>query len=226
MGPRAREISRDVFQVGGQGLTAAQDAAVYLITVGTEAALVDAGCGRATDLLLANIEAAGIAQSDIRYLLLTHCHFDHTGGAAELRRRLGCVTVAHELDAGFIEAGDAEVSAASWYGSRLTPCPIDRKLSGPRASLPLGTTSIEALHIPGHSPGSLAYLFEADGQRILFGQDVHGPLAAELRSNAADYQDSLQTLLALRADILCEGHYGIFRGRQEVADFIERFVAG
>lgn len=224
MGPHGREISSEVFQVGGQGLTAPEDAAIYLLTVGAKAALIDAGCGRATDLLLANIEAVGVAPASIRWLLLTHCHFDHTGGAEEIRRRLGCITIAHELDAAFIEAGDAEVSAASWYNRRLTPCPIDRKLRGARESLLLGASTIEALHIPGHSPGSVAYLLESGGRRILFGQDVHGPLAASLRSNPTHYQQSLQTLLALQADILCEGHYGIFCGQQEVAAFIRRFV--
>jgi glyoxylase-like metal-dependent hydrolase (beta-lactamase superfamily II) len=224
MGPRASEICNDVYQVGGRGLTAPEDAAIYLVTVGAEAALIDAGCGEANDLLLANIEAAGISAASIRYLLLTHCHFDHTGGAADLRRRLGCVTVAHELDAVFIECGDAEVSAASWYGSRLSPCPIDQRLRGARESLPLGDSSIEAIHIPGHSPGSVTYLYEAGDRRVLFGQDVHGPLAASLRSNAADYQRSLQTLLALNADILCEGHYGVFHGRAKIADFIAGFV--
>lgn len=224
MGPHAIAIGSEVFQVGGRGLTAPEDAAIYLLTTGAGAALIDAGCGRATDLLLANIEAAGVAADRVYWLLLTHCHFDHTGGAEEVRRRLGCITVAHELDATFIAAGDNEVSAAAWYNSRLTPCPIDRKLLGRRETLLLGASTIEAIHIPGHSPGSVAYLFESEGRRILFGQDVHGPLDASLRSNAADYQQSLQVLLALEADILCEGHYGIFRGRQEVAAFIRRFV--
>lgn len=225
MGPHAREIANEVFQVGGSGLTAPEDAAIYLLAVGAEAALIDAGCGRATDLLLANIEAAGVPLSSIRYLLLTHCHFDHTGGAEELRRRLGCVTIAHELDAPFIEAGDPEVSAASWYNSRLTPCPIGRRVRGSRESLALGGRTIDAIHIPGHSPGSLAYLFESGGRRILFGQDVHGPLAESLRSNSADYQQSLHVLLKLQADILCEGHYGIVRGQTDVAKFIQRFIA-
>jgi glyoxylase-like metal-dependent hydrolase (beta-lactamase superfamily II) len=225
MGPRAIEINNEVYHVGGRGLTAPEDAAIYLVALGAEAALIDAGCGRATDLLLANIEAAGVLPASIRYLLLTHCHFDHTGGAAEVRRRLGCVTVAHQLDAGFIESGDAEVTAASWYGSRLTPCPIDHRLRGARESLPLGEGTIEAIHIPGHSPGSVAYLLEAGGHRVLFGQDVHGPLSASLLSDAADYQRSLKTLLSLDADILCEGHYGIFRGREDVADFIGGFVS-
>jgi len=224
MGPRAVEITDEVYQVGGGGLTAAQDAAIYLVSLPADAALIDCGCGAATDRLLANIEAAGVQPANIRTLLLTHCHFDHTGGAADLRRRLGCSTVAHALDAPFIEAGDDEVSAASWYGSHLSPCPIDRKLAGRRERIVLGGRSIEAIHIPGHSPGSVAYLMESRGKRIVFAQDVHGPLDESLRSDATDYQASLRTLISLDADILCEGHYGTFEGRGAVAAFIRRFM--
>ena len=53
----------------------------------------------------------------IDYLLITHCHFDHTGGAAELKERLNLKVVAHVRDAEFLENGDQEVTAASWYGA-------------------------------------------------------------------------------------------------------------
>ncbi len=225
MGPHAREVTPEVYQVGGRGFTASDDAAAYLVVVKDEAALIDSGCGNATDLLLANIESTGTPTAAIRQLLLTHCHFDHTGGAAELRQRLGCRVIAHRLDAQVIETGDPTISAASWYEDHLTPCPVDRKLEKPREILPVGAKPIEAIHIPGHSPGSVAYLFESAGKRILFAQDVHGPLHPDLKSNAKDYQASLRILLEINADILCEGHYGIFTGKAEVADFIKRFIA-
>jgi hypothetical protein len=34
----------------------------------------------------------------------------------------------------------------------------------------------------------------------------------------------LKLLLTLEGDILCEGHYGVFKGKEEVADFIESFL--
>jgi glyoxylase-like metal-dependent hydrolase (beta-lactamase superfamily II) len=80
------------------------------------------------------------------------------------------------------------------------------------------------MHIPGHSPGSMVYVTESEGKKVLFGQDVHGPLDASLLSNREDYLESLRFLLSLGADILCEGHYGVFRGKEEVADFIESFL--
>ena len=217
-------ITREIFQVGGQGLTAAEDAAIYLIHFSGHAALVDAGAGRGQRRLFNHITTVGVRPEHVDYLLLTHCHYDHTGGAYGLHEALGCPVVIHELDADFLERGDNEVTAASWYGAKLHPCPVDRRLRGAREILPLGARAITALHIPGHSPGSLAYLVESEGQTVLFGQDVHGPLDPRLCSNRADYRASLERLLALEADILCEGHYGIFRGKPAVAEFIHSFL--
>jgi glyoxylase-like metal-dependent hydrolase (beta-lactamase superfamily II) len=217
-------ITDDVFQVGGPQLTAPEDAAIYLINFDGHAALIDAGCGRANEMLLRNIEAAGVKPDDIELLLITHCHFDHTGGAKALRDRLGCSVVMHELDAPYVELGDSEVTAASWYGSRLEPCAVDRKLAGKEAEIRLGERIIHAAHIPGHSPGSVAYVTTSEGLKIVFAQDVHGPLHPSLLSNAADYQASLQRLIDLDADVLCEGHYGIFEGKQDIVRFVRSFM--
>jgi hypothetical protein len=59
---------------------------------------------------------------------------------------------------------------------------------------------------------------------VLFGQDVHGPLNGTLRSNRGDYVKSLEYMLALEADILCEGHFGVFIGKEKVRDFIESYL--
>lgn len=217
-------ITDEIHQVGGGRLTGPEDAAIYLIRFGEEAALVDAGCGRETERLFKNIRDCSVEPSSIKQLLITHCHFDHTGGIEAVRKRTGCQVVAHGLDAVFLEEGDSEVTAARWYGFSRNPISIDIKLQGDRNEIELGGRKIEAVHTPGHSPGSLVYLVESEGLRVLFGQDVHGPIHESLRSNRSDYIKSLKLLLSLQADVLCEGHYGIFRGKEEVADFIESFL--
>ena len=70
----------------------------------------------------------------------------------------------------------------------------------------------------------MVYLVESEGLKVLFGQDVHGPIHHDLKSNTEDYQRSLKLMLSLDADILCEGHYGVYRGRDQVADFIKQFI--
>jgi glyoxylase-like metal-dependent hydrolase (beta-lactamase superfamily II) len=62
------------------------------------------------------------------------------------------------------------------------------------------------------------------GLKIVFAQDVHGALHPSLLSNAADYQASLQRLIDLDADVLCEGHYGIYSGRQDIVRFVRSFM--
>ena len=218
------KITEEIFQVGGGPLSSLEDAAIYLIGIGGHAALVDSGCGFATERLLANIRKCKADPARIELLLLTHCHFDHTGGAKRLKDTIGTLKiVAHELDAPFLEQGDNQVTAADWYDTEITPFQVDRKLTGPREEILLGGRVIEALHAPGHTPGSVVYLVESDGQKVLFAQDVHGPLHPSFLSNRDDYLKSLEMLLGLNADILCEGHYGVYRG-EAVARFIRGFL--
>jgi len=217
-------ITNEIFQVGGGRLTSFEDAAIYLINFGGHAALVDAGCGHSQDTVVENIIASGVSPEEIDYLLITHCHYDHTGGAKGLKDLTQCQVIAHELEAQFLEQGDNTVTGANWYGAMLEPFLIDRKLSLQREEIDLGGRQIEAIHTPGHSPGSVVYLTESQGLKVLFGQDVHGPLDPSLLSNREDYIRSLELLLSLNADILCEGHYGIYKGQSEIENFIRSFM--
>jgi glyoxylase-like metal-dependent hydrolase (beta-lactamase superfamily II) len=218
------KITNEIFQVGGSGLTSMEDAAIYLIHFGGQAALVDAGCGHARERLFKNINGCAIDLEQIEYLLITHCHFDHTGGVQGIKERTHCKVVAHELEAPYLEQGDDTVTAAKWYGSSLEPVAIDIELQGDEGEIDLGGREIKAIHTPGHSPGSVVYITESEGLKILFGQDVHGPLDPSLLSNREDYVKSLNLLLSMEVDVLCEGHFGVFRGKKEVKDFIRSFL--
>jgi len=218
------KITEDIYQVGGAGFTSPEDAAIYLISMDGHHALVDAGCGRMLERLFQNMAACGVYPRDLEYLLITHCHYDHTGGARAVKERTACRVVAHEKDAVFLEKGDSRVTAASWYGERLEPFRVDWKLSSPRVNIPLGGQTIEAIHMPGHSPGSLVYLTRSQGQKVVFAQDVHGPLNESLLSNRQDYLHSLGMLLDLDTDILCEGHYGVIEGKKKIRAFIRSFM--
>lgn len=218
------KITHEIFQVGGSRLTSMEDAAIYLINFEGHAALVDAGCGGAQERLFKNIRDYDVDREQIEYLLITHCHFDHTGGIQGVKEKTPCKVVAHEVEASYLEKGDDMVTAAKWYGSSLEPVRIDIKLRGDEVTIDLGGRQVKAIHTPGHSPGSVVYTTESEGLKILFGQDVHGPLDPSLLSNREDYVRSLNLLLSLEADILCEGHFGIFRGKEEVANFIRSFL--
>jgi glyoxylase-like metal-dependent hydrolase (beta-lactamase superfamily II) len=218
------QVTSEIFQVGGGNLTQGGDAAIYLLNFEAHAALVDAGCGKSVDQLLRNVESCGATPSDIEWILITHCHFDHTGGVKALKDILACKVMAHALDAPFLETGDHRVTAATWYGSRIDSFTVDRKLSAAREDIQIGKRVVAAVHTPGHSPGSVVYLAVSDGLKVLFGQDVHGPLHPSLLSNRTDYLRSLERMISLDADILCEGHYGVIKGEKQVRAFIHSFI--
>ncbi len=211
--------------VGGSSESHSSDALIYLIKSSEkEAALVDAGTGRGKKKVMKNISGYISDPSAIKYIFLTHCHYDHTGGINDIVRQTGAQVVAHQLDAGYMENGDKDVTAASWYGASFDPVHIDIKVTSDVEKFTLGDLEIFYHHTPGHSPGSSVLTLESDGQLVLFGQDVHGPLNRILLSDRKDYLSSLEYMLSLNADILCEGHFGIFKGKENVKEFIESYL--
>jgi glyoxylase-like metal-dependent hydrolase (beta-lactamase superfamily II) len=115
-------------------------------------------------------------------------------------------------------------TAARWYGEALRPLKVDHKITISQETFLLGGRPVQSFHTPGHSPGSVVYVVASEGKRILFGQDAHGPLNPSLLSDREDYITSLKFLLSLDVDILCEGHFGIFRGRENIRDYIQSFL--
>jgi glyoxylase-like metal-dependent hydrolase (beta-lactamase superfamily II) len=218
------KITENIYMVGGSSYSDSSDAAVYLIKSEDEAALIDTGTGEGVNYIIDNIKSIPLDPALIKYIFLTHCHFDHTGGANKLRELTGAKLVAHKLAALYLEAGDSEVTAASWYGAFMKPTKIDIKVKVKKKIFQLGELKIVLMHTPGHSPGSSVLTVESEGKFVLFGQDVHGPLDDMLLSNRSDYKASLKYLLTLNADILCEGHYGIYKGKEDIKLFIESFL--
>ena len=222
---KAERIARGIYLVAGQGLTDPDDAASFLLLFGDEALLIDAGAGSSVSQILENVRATGAKPAEIRFLILTHCHIDHSGGAAEIKRRTGCHVIAHQRDADAIETGDATKTAAGWYGRSLSPVTVDHRLQGLSEGYVFGEEVLYCLHTPGHTPGSLSVYLDRDGKRILFGQDIHGPFHPAFESDVSLWRRSMLGLLDLEADILCEGHFGIFTGKDEVRDYIAGYLS-
>jgi len=213
------EIIKDIYIVGGPDITDGRDGCIYLINLG-ELILIDTGAGWSVDKIINNISKLGLSSKDLNKVILTHCHIDHIGGVPEIKKRFGSKVYIHKLDAPPLETGDPILTAAKWYQTTFPPTPVDVKFNLPEEVLTIGEQKIICLHTPGHTPGSICIYLDKDGKRILFGQDLHGPLLEEFGSNLEDYGRSTKKLLDLDADILCEGHFGIYMTKKDVKNYI------
>lgn len=122
----------------------------YLITDvdSVESALVD--CPKYTQRM-----RNFIAGANIKYVLLTHAHFDHIAGCAKLLRDIKCMCYMSVFDSFMLTSEEANLSAL--FHQKCDPFPtetFDSELCG----LSLGNVPISALATPGHTPGSVSYL--------------------------------------------------------------------
>ncbi|OPY48800.1 MAG: Hydroxyacylglutathione hydrolase [Methanosaeta sp. PtaU1.Bin060] len=217
---RAKAICDRVWAVGGPGLSAPEDCCVYLVDANSELVQIDAGVGYSLERIEGNIRSIGFEPASVWHVVATHCHIDHIGGLASMKERYGSQVIAHELDRAGIEGENNELTAASMYGVEYRPVKVDVLLKGESERLRLGDLDIEFLHTPGHTPGSIAAVIETADGKVLFGQDIHGPFSPSWGSDLEEWRRSMKKLLALRADVLCEGHAGVYRG-EKIARYIE-----
>jgi glyoxylase-like metal-dependent hydrolase (beta-lactamase superfamily II) len=218
-----QHIVPHVYQIGGSDITDPKDCSIYLIDA-DELILIDTGAGASVNKIVNNIERLGLDPYRISTLILTHCHIDHIGGAHFFKSSYSAKAIMHELDADVVKRGDTIMTAAYWYGVHFLPLPVDVIIKEEEKRLIFGTHEIICLHTPGHTPGSLSVYMDMEGKRILFGQDIHGPFMKEFGSDLKAWTMSMKKLIALEADILCEGHFGVYQPREKVKEYIERYL--
>jgi hydroxyacylglutathione hydrolase len=226
---------------GGFDLTDPYDCNAYLVASEGEAAIVDTGIGAAVDALLANVAAAVPGWEDaVRYVLLTHAHPDHAGGAAELAERLPRARVLASPEvARWVAAGDERAmslergQSAEFYppGYRFRACPRVEPLNdGDRVRV--GGVELEAIATPGHAAGHLAFLASGATSACFVGDLVFHGGQISLESNwdcsLQDYEQSVRRLAERAFEVFLPGHheFSLRRGDRHVRAAAQRFERG
>jgi glyoxylase-like metal-dependent hydrolase (beta-lactamase superfamily II) len=225
---RLDHISEGVYLIGGFG-SGVLGANVYLL-VDNGIMLVDTGfAGRTGDIVKAAAQFS-FAPSDIRNIIITHHHPDHTGNLAQLKRLSGAEVIAHREDAPYIDGRLAQplTRGARILGRllkpliRLEPCAVDRCVEGGDILDVLGGGEI--VHTPGHTPGSISLHFPERGLLIVGDVIAHRfklDLPARTYTvNMAEEIKSIKKLAAMDFQVICFGH-----GRPILQD-ARRTIAG
>jgi metallo-beta-lactamase class B len=149
---------------------------VHAITTSDGIILIDSGYGdRVETVLVPGLVALGLDPADIKYVLLGHGHGDHYGGAAYLQEHYGARIGTMAVDWDLIE------ERAASPGPNDPPAPTRDFVIRDRQPITLGDTTITPVAIPGHTQGSLAYIFPVydGGTRHIAGLFGGTILAAE-----------------------------------------------
>lgn len=203
--------------IGGMGITHPLDCHVYLLDGGTEMALIDAGSGFDAARIVEQIDLQGVDIKRVNYLLLTHGHFDHAGGAHPLAQLLGLTVVCGAETARMLSSGDeigtglATARANGLYpaDAHLLACPVDIVLED-NETLRMGEHTITAIASPGHSHDHMAYWL-TDASPVLFAGDTvfaGGRIALQALPDCRldEYFDTVRRLAALPVAVLLPGH--------------------
>lgn len=121
---------------------------------GKEAYIVDPG--GENERILAFIDKNELA---VKAIINTHGHVDHIAGVNELKEKLGAPFNVHSGEIPVIEASER---SANFFGIHFGPTPKVDGILEEGEILKLGATEIKVLHTPGHSPGGICFLADAD----------------------------------------------------------------
>ena len=170
-----------------------------------------------------NIQALGFKLSDVKYLLNSHAHFDHSGGLAKLKADTGAKFIASTGDAPFLESGHIPYGPSSLIDT--TPIKVDRKVKdGDRISL--GGVTLTANVMPGHTKGCTTWtmpLTEAGvTYKVMFFCSISvagNPIAGKLAypTIVDDYRASFARLKKMNADIFLAPHGAQFHMEEKLA---------
>jgi metallo-beta-lactamase class B len=202
----------NVYYVGTDGL------ASYLITSPQGHILVDTVMPEATSQIKANIEKLGFKVTDIKYLLNTHAHIDHTGGLAEMKQASGAQLVAGEADKPLLEGGYYP-GAREETALNFPPVKVDRTVrEGDKVSV--GDITLTARETPGHSPGCTSWEFavkDGDATRsvlifcsgtVALNRLVGNPTYSGI---VADYRKTFARAKDMKVDVLLAPHPEMYR---------------
>ena len=209
--------------------------AFYVEDVEGGITLVDTGSDPGAKRIALGLRALGRTPEELRGVVVTHLHHDHTGGLATVKARTGAEVWMHAADAAAVrqgvrvrplEPGPGVLRAAAVRAIALRPertgepVEVEHEVADGE-TLPFA--GLLAVHTPGHTAGHLSLLLPRAGGVLFVGDaatNVGRLAAAPIYEDVAEGRRSLNKLAALDFEVACFAH-----GRTIGEGAAERFNA-
>jgi glyoxylase-like metal-dependent hydrolase (beta-lactamase superfamily II) len=206
--------------------------AAYLIVEGGRGAFIDCGTNHSVPRMLEALRNADLTPAEVDWLILTHVHLDHAGGAGELIAKLPNAKLAvhprgarHMIDPSQLWAGASavygEAVMETTYG-RLRPVPAERVIEAPDGhTVELAGRKLHCLDTPGHARHHLSVYDER--ANVCFTGDTFGlsyreldtaqgpfilPTTTPVQFDPDALHASIRRLVGLKPDAIYLTHYG------------------
>ncbi|SFJ27229.1 BJP family subclass B3 metallo-beta-lactamase [Bradyrhizobium sp. cf659] len=216
------QLIDNIYYVGTDGI------AVYVVKTSQGLILMDTAMPQSTGMIKDNIAKLGFKVADIKIILNTHAHLDHTGGFAEIKKETGAQLIAGERDKPLLEGGyypgDEKNEDLTFPAVK-----VDRAVKeGDKVTL--GDTTLTAHATPGHSPGCTSWeMTVKDGREsreVLFfcsGTVALNRLVGQptYPGIVDDYRATFAKAKAMKIDVLLGPHpevYGMQAKRAEMKE--------
>lgn len=193
------------------------EASTHIIDTGDGLIMIDPGFPDNLDTVIKNTESLGFSISDVKIILLSHGHYDHAGGAKELRELTNARIYIGKGDLDMVNGTfDSSLSPKASYVHKYSFTPDVLLSDGDTVSL--GNTEILCLSTPGHTAGTMSFFFDVFSEnRVLragmFGGAGTNTLTREfLRTNGLPlsvrqaYINSLNRVRNRHVDIFLGNH--------------------
>jgi metallo-beta-lactamase class B len=214
----AHRMIGNIYYVGSCGL------ASYLITTPAGHVLINSNLTTSVPLIRENIEKLGFRFSDVKILLISHAHFDHDGGSAEVKKLTGAIYMVMDADAGVVESGG---KGDFQYGNDATllypQAKVDRVLHD-GDEVKLGDTTLTAHKTAGHTRGCTTWSLRVREAGKIYDVVIVGSPNVnpgyKLVNNAVypeiadDYAHGFRVLKSLPCDVFLGAH-GSYYGMEE-----------
>lgn len=211
------QIYGNTYYVGTAALSA------ILVTSPRGHVLIDGALAESAPLIAANVEALGFRMKDIRFILNSHAHFDHSGGIAALQRNSGATVAASPRSAVTLKAGLPGPDDPQYADLLRFPMPAVMRVReiADGEVIRVGPVALTAHFTPGHTAGGTSWTWTSCEQArclsIVYA-DSFSPVAEEgfrfsqsqrYPSILADFERSFAVVERLSCDILLSPHPGV-----------------